>query len=350
VGQFLWWHEYPTGDARMIMDPDFPKMMESFIDDHNRVIQRSDSWESPHDPLQTDPVTGKSALSNQAIFEFMVGKYEKEIVPFLTGTKAFAQAKRDLESTKQNLESLERAQAVSLQERDVKADVEKMAQAKEAVEKAQTAYKKAIRDQIKTKKIVSDTGNFIDLHIKLDNGKRLKFSETTLRFKARNFEDTRGMLKAAGAKGDFLNTPLVNIESSLVSSKGLSSPLSEKDLKGSAAVTTSSSSSASTSTASASSGSSSSYSSSNRTRVMQTLRQATAAWKEVMEAYVEKMYDLATTTVDPKTGLTLDKLFSKGRLAAQKDLIDLLKRDRREERAVDLDYRDEADKKMFEGW
>lgn len=345
VGQFLLTHEYPTVSGEMILNPSFTDTLKFFVKEHNRQLKQSEMWESPHDPLKTDPLTGRTALSDEDLKEKMFQKYKKDLLNKTDHLKTkgmdkksqeiwvlenkISEAKTALENLtpeskekaekklRDKQEALERGINLKLEENEIqdrRKDVEQaeldlskftveamdaqrlhLKALEEALKKANAEYDALVKKTLKMD-LVQRAGGFIDLDVTLTNGKKIRFSETTLRHKAGNYADTRSLMKAAG----IVLPKITNVAS--------------------------------------------------RTAVQDALRQGIDAWTKVMNRYLELSTHLAKTVVDATTGNTLEEDFFKARFQKLDTLKKALKEKRNGDDAVAYDYRSDETKAWMAGW
>lgn len=152
---FLLTHEFPGFNHNAILSTDFEHIMTTAIDSHlGYVRDNSASWESPTDVLQTSPQTGKSQLEgdDQTLINKILKRNKETVIKFLK------QDRLEIPTDERNLAKWLSSTELSL----------------------------------------SDGSLFYDLVVRTRSGEKLVFSEPTLRFKALNYEDTKGLLACAG--------------------------------------------------------------------------------------------------------------------------------------------------------
>jgi len=168
-GAFMVYHEYPTSPEELLDLNSLENIIKKLAINTKNTLSSKDVWESPFDPLQTSPKTGKSALSQKAIIE---GSFRNSLL------------QEDI--------WLPQSYHTTSPTPDRSAFIEKM------VSKAE----------------VVSSQRFIDVKFSLKNGQKFTYTFTTLFHKWHNMDDAIGLLKMAGVSIEKPDLSLLNTEDS----------------------------------------------------------------------------------------------------------------------------------------
>lgn len=295
LAQFLLTHEFPTFDKDMMLNLDFIRTLKNTVKEHNNGLSNSNLPESHVDLLHTNPVTGKSDLSDPDIIQKLITKYIRDIEGKAPVTQEMQVKKNEIAACEERIAHIEGLQSVdSLEDRE--SATKTLAQEKGNLVTLKESLKKLVRSTFTTT-LTNETGNFYELTVRFinSNNEPINYSEHTLRFKSKNYADTRGLLKIAG----------------------VTLPAMPKDV--------------------------------SREDARSHLKKAVKAWRGVMRQFVSQASWLAQNTINPGTGRSLAEDFFRFRLNSQERLKAVLRADRAPDRELE-DYRPTEAKTTFKDW